>query len=135
MHCVTKAMPIHSIDGKKLKSCRTGLTNHTWSISNHIMPLVMNAIRRNIHKHTHTHTHTDTRTKTISRNQKHASLSMLCTCTRTHILSHCTQHNMKYTQICITYSDIHKCDEYYLIKQSSISMTQKCHEGIMPLIH
>ena len=38
--CVNKATPIHFIDGKKLKSCRMGLTNHTGPISHYIMPLV-----------------------------------------------------------------------------------------------
>ena len=48
--CVTKAMPIHFINGKyhikqlkSGKSCKSSLTNHTQSISHHIMPLVINA--------------------------------------------------------------------------------------------
>ena len=42
-------MPIHSINGrchtKKLKSCRTGLTDHTGSLSHHITPLVIIGVR------------------------------------------------------------------------------------------
>ena len=41
---VTKATSIQFIDGNKLKSCRTGLTNHTWPISRCIMPLVINVL-------------------------------------------------------------------------------------------
>ena len=50
-HCVTKAMPIHFIDSKchikqlnAGKSCKVCLNNHTWSISHHIMLLVINAL-------------------------------------------------------------------------------------------
>ena len=46
--CVTKAMSIRAsaiIITKKLKSCRTGLANHMGSMSHHITPLVINAIR------------------------------------------------------------------------------------------
>ena len=59
---VTKAMPFQFIDGNKLKTYKMGLTNHTWPISHHITPLVINGF-------TGGHTHTDARTKTISRNQ------------------------------------------------------------------
>ena len=51
---VTKATPIHFIKGKKVKSCRAGLTNHTRSISHHITPLVINALRSG---HTYAHTY------------------------------------------------------------------------------
>ena len=44
MHYVTKAMPNYFINSKKPKSCRTRLTNHTGSMSHHIMPLVINAL-------------------------------------------------------------------------------------------
>ena len=64
--CVTKAMPFQFIDGNILKSCRTGLTNHTRPISHHIMQLVINTLKGG---HTDTHTHTDAQTKMISRNQ------------------------------------------------------------------
>ena len=37
------ATPIQFIDGNKLKSCKAGLTNHTWPISHHITALVINA--------------------------------------------------------------------------------------------
>ena len=55
MHCVTKTTPIKFIDGNKLKSCRTGLTNHTRPISHHITPLVINALRSDTHTQTHRH--------------------------------------------------------------------------------
>ena len=47
MHCVTKTMLIHIIDGKchiqkwKGKTFKISLTKHTGSISQHIMPLVL----------------------------------------------------------------------------------------------
>ena len=82
---VNKATPIHFIDGKchikqlragkRLKSCKTCLTNHTWSISYHITLLVINVLGEDIDKHsrtsarTYTCTHNDARTKAISRNQ------------------------------------------------------------------
>ena len=34
------------------KSCKTCLTNHTWSISHHITPMVINEVGD---KHTHQH--------------------------------------------------------------------------------
>ena len=64
MCCVNMATPIHSIADKchtKLlkagKSHETCLTNCTWSISHHIMPLVINTLRGG-----HTDRHTDTHT-------------------------------------------------------------------------
>ena len=81
MCCVIKAMPISFINGKKLKSYRMSLTNHTEFISHHIMSLVINGLgdghtdtdadiqtHRHTDTHTHTHTHSDMGTKTISRN-------------------------------------------------------------------
>ena len=44
--------PNQFINGNKLKSCRTSLTNHTRPISHHIMPLVINALGGG---HTDTH--------------------------------------------------------------------------------
>ena len=55
MHCVTKATPIQFINDNKLKSCKMGLTNHTWPISHHITLLVINAFGVD----TQTDTHTD----------------------------------------------------------------------------
>ena len=52
--CVTKATPFQFIDGNILKSCRTGLTNHTQSISHHVTLLVINSLGS---WHTDTHTH------------------------------------------------------------------------------
>ena len=46
------------------------LTNHTWPISHHIMPLVITALRGG-HTDTDKHRHTYVQTKTISRNQPH----------------------------------------------------------------
>ena len=65
MNCVTKATPIHFINGMQVlykatenwKSNKTYLTNHIWFISHHIMPLVINASRGG-HTQTHTHMHT-----------------------------------------------------------------------------
>ena len=70
-------------------SFRTCLTNHVWSISCHIMPLVINGLG---HGQTHTQTHVQTRThthihtytyrhliETILRNQAHASHTPVCT--------------------------------------------------------
>ena len=54
----------------KLKSCRMGLTNHTWPTLHHVTPLVIIGLGGG---HTHIHTHTDFRTKTISKNQVHAA--------------------------------------------------------------
>ena len=52
--CVTKATPIHFINGKKLKSFTAGLTDHTRSISHHITPLVINALGgQDMHAHTY----------------------------------------------------------------------------------
>ena len=49
--CGTKAMLIHFIYGKchikqmkSRKSCKTCLINYSWSISHHIMPLVINVL-------------------------------------------------------------------------------------------
>ena len=55
---------------KSRKSHKTYLTDHTQSISHHIMLLVINTLRSG-HTHTHTHTHTlaEARTKVILRNQ------------------------------------------------------------------
>ena len=50
--CVTEATPIQFIDGNKLKSCRMGLTNHTWPISHNITPLVINGFGGR-HRDTH----------------------------------------------------------------------------------
>ena len=55
MFCVTKAMPIHFIDSKchiKQKSHKTSLTNHMWSISHHITPLVINGYGADTQTHT-----------------------------------------------------------------------------------
>ena len=67
MCCVIKAMSIHYIDGwchikqqKSEKSHKICLTNHTRSISRHITPLVINALRD-----TNTHRHTDVRGQKI----------------------------------------------------------------------
>ena len=57
MCCVTIAMPFQFIDGNILKSCRTGLTNHTQPISHHIMPLVINAIGEDTQTQAHIPTH------------------------------------------------------------------------------
>ena len=57
MRCVTKAKPFKFIDGNILKSCRTGLTDHTQPISHYITPLVINALRVDVHTHTNTHTY------------------------------------------------------------------------------
>ena len=72
-HCITKATPIRFINDKCYikqlkaeKSRKTCLTNHTWPISHHIMPLVINA--HGADTQTDRQTHIDTRTKTISRN-------------------------------------------------------------------
>ena len=65
MHSVTKASTLSMATIiKKLKSCRTGLANHTGSIYHHwlLMPLDQG----------HTCTHTNAVTKAISRNQVHA---------------------------------------------------------------
>ena len=63
MYCVTKAMPIHYIDSKchikqlkNRKSCKTCLTKHTWSISHHIMPLVINTFKGRHQTQTYQHT-------------------------------------------------------------------------------
>jgi len=53
----------------KRETPKTCLTNHSGSISHHIMPLVINNLGGG-----HTHTHTDIVEKVISRNQLHASL-------------------------------------------------------------
>ena len=83
--CVTKATPIHFIDGKchinqlkSGKSHKTCLTNHTESISHHITPLVIIALGADIQTHRHTRKHTNTQTKAISRNQARAGLSPAC---------------------------------------------------------
>ena len=55
-------MPFHFIDSNILKSCRTGLTNHTWSTLHNIMPLVINGLQmdtqtdRQTDRQTYTHT-------------------------------------------------------------------------------
>ena len=54
MRCVTKPMPIQFIDSNKLKSCRMGLTNHTWPMLHHITPLFINAFEG---RHTDVHTY------------------------------------------------------------------------------
>ena len=76
-HCVTKAMPIQFIDDNKLKSCRTGLTNHTWPISHHIRPLVINDLGGG-QTDRQTHAHTNVQTKSISRN--HGPGLKTCSC-------------------------------------------------------
>ena len=60
--CVTKATPIHFINHKchikqlkSRKSDKTCLSNRTQSISHHITPLFLNALRADTHTHTHTH--------------------------------------------------------------------------------
>ena len=78
MCCVTKATPIHFTDGKchikQLKSgkSRTYLTNHTLSISHHVMPLVINSLGADTH--THMHTCRCAQIKAISRNQVRTGL-------------------------------------------------------------
>ena len=71
---VNKVTPILIIDSKchnkQLqvgKSRKTCLTNHAWSISHHIVPLVINALEGE-----HTDTHTNEQTKVIFRNQARA---------------------------------------------------------------
>ena len=66
VHCVAKATPIQFIDGNKLNSFRTGLTNHTWPISYHIMLLLINVLEG---RHTDACTHTDMQTKMVARSQ------------------------------------------------------------------
>ena len=65
--CVTVATPIKFIDGNKLKSCKTDLTNHTQLIS---YPWVL---MPSGWTHKQTDTHTDAQTKIISRNQGKAA--------------------------------------------------------------
>ena len=72
---ITKTTPIHVINGechikqmKSGKSHKTSLSNHTQSISCHIIPLVTNALKGG-HTDWHRHTHTDVQTKVISRNK------------------------------------------------------------------
>ena len=56
-------MPIHFINGKKLKSCRASLTNHTGStyiyhtISHHWL-LIALRVDKNTYTHTYAPTHT-----------------------------------------------------------------------------
>ena len=75
-HCITKAMPIHFINGKchikKLirKSPKTCLTNLIGSISHHIMLLIIIALRADPHRGTQAHILTS-QTKAISKNQVH----------------------------------------------------------------
>ena len=60
MCCVTKATPIHFIDGKcheDGKIHKTCLTNQTGFVSHHIMPKIFNALRGGDTAHTRTHTH------------------------------------------------------------------------------
>ena len=79
MCCVTKAIPIHFIDDKchikQLKSRKVVnlFTNHTRSISQYFMPLVINALGGG-----YTCTHTHARTKVISRNQVCTGLQPAC---------------------------------------------------------
>ena len=85
-HTNSKAMPINYNDYGCHNSCRTCLTNRMESISCHIMPLVINSLRRGhtdtlalsplslSHARTHTHTHTHT----ILTNQVHTSLWSAC---------------------------------------------------------
>ena len=63
-HCVNKATPIRFINGKcHIKQLKAGkshkicLTNHTQSVSHHIMPLVINTLGS---RQTHTNTHIPT---------------------------------------------------------------------------
>ena len=72
--CVNKTIPIHFIDGrchiKQLKAGKKGktcLTNHTRSISHHIIPPVIKVLKGR-HTDRHRHTHNDMQTKAISRN-------------------------------------------------------------------
>ena len=72
--CVNKTMPIYFIIGKyhikqmKVgKAVKTCLSNHTWSVSHHIMLLVINALRGG-HTDRQTHIYQCT-TKAISRNR------------------------------------------------------------------
>ena len=69
---VTKATIIRFINGTKLKSCRTGLANHTRPISRHWLLLPLGGHTDtdvDTHMHAHTHTHIDAQTKMILRNQ------------------------------------------------------------------
>ena len=54
--CINKAMPIngkcHIKQLRAGKSCKTCLTNHTWSISHHITPVVINTLSGG-HRDTH----------------------------------------------------------------------------------
>ena len=56
MCCVTKATPIKFINGNKLKSCKTGLTNHTWPLSHHWLLIPLGADAQ-APRHTHILTH------------------------------------------------------------------------------
>ena len=62
MYYVTKTTPIQFIDGNKLKSCGTGLINHTQPVSCHWLLMPLGA-------EIHMQTHTDAQTKMISRSQ------------------------------------------------------------------
>ena len=57
IRCVTKDTHFQVIDGNILKSRKTCLTNHTWSISLHTMPLVINVLGADTQTDKHTHTH------------------------------------------------------------------------------
>ena len=92
--CVTKAISMHFIDEKcsikqlkSGKSHKTCLTNHTWSISHYIMPLVINALgggQRQTDRHMYTHT--DMQTKAISRNQMCTGHRSVCSCFKNHTM-------------------------------------------------
>ena len=86
MGSVTKAMPFQFIDGNILKSCKTGLTNHTQPISHHIMPLVINALsggqtERQTDRQTdrQTHTHIPMHEQKQFQETGHAWLQAACT--------------------------------------------------------
>ena len=96
--CATKVTPIQFIDGNKLKSCRTGLTNHTWPIPRHIMPLVIKALRSG---HTHTQMHTQMRTHRCTHTRTHARAHAR---TRTHTHTHTQTHTHTHQHVTKTIS-------------------------------
>ena len=80
-------MPFQFIDGNILKSCRMGLTNHTWPVSHYIMSLVINALGGG---HTDTHTHINRQTKRFQETRC-AQLKVVHTGSKTgtHKLNYC----------------------------------------------
>ena len=80
---VTKAMAIQFINSNKLKSCKMGLTNHTWPISHHITPLVINGLRGG---HTDTDTHIPIREQKRFQETRHAAFGCLSGFKNRHII-------------------------------------------------